>query len=80
MFKKWIGKRVVLYTVEPNCVNYVGTLEAARGNVISLVDITPMRETRKMPDMVVNFVRKQYDKLTLVMDSADDPSQQQGES
>jgi hypothetical protein len=75
MFKKWIGKRVILWVNTPSHINYVGTLEAAQDNVISLVNVTPMGENRKLSDMIVNFTRERYDKLTLVVDPTDDPSQ-----
>lgn len=75
MFKKWIGKRVILRVTTPNSINYVGTLDAVRGNVISLVNVTPKREKRKMPDMILNFTRERYESLEPVEDPNDDPSQ-----
>ena len=73
MFKKYIGKRVLLRVTTPHCVNYVGTLKAAKGNVLSLIDVTPQRETRKVPDMVVNFDCGTFESVSFVS-SEDDPS------
>ena len=75
MFTDWYGKRVILRVTIPHQIHFVGTLEKAEGPLIKLTHVTPMRETRKMPDMVVNMTCSNYSCLELVSDSKDDPSQ-----
>ena len=75
IFTDWYGKRVVLFVTIPSHVHYVGTLEKAEGSLVKLTHVTPLRETRKLPDLIVNITCSQYSRLELVMDSKDDPSQ-----
>jgi hypothetical protein len=81
MFKKndlygdWLGKRVILFTSKSTEVNYVGTLKAAHGTLIKLVNVTPRRDTRKMRDMIANLSSPRFDTLELLADEPfEDPT------
>jgi hypothetical protein len=75
MFKEFLGKRVILFVNAHAHIHYVGTLTHAHGYLIKLVDVTPFREERKMPDMVANMSCPKFSELALVTDSErDDPS------
>lgn len=77
MFTEWQGKRVILFvhSSTPH-INYVGTLEKSEGPLTKLTNVTPMRETRKLEDMVINMTCPLYSNLELVVHPEDDPSQQ----
>ncbi len=74
MYKGWLGKRVVLWVTRQAHIHYVGTLVKGEGMLIRLEKVRPLRESRKMPDMIANLSSTEYSHLTLVDNPEDDPT------
>ncbi|MDP2670294.1 MAG: hypothetical protein Q8O99_05090 [bacterium] len=65
MYKDWIGKNVVLRVNALAHINYAGTLKGAEGSLVKLVKVTPVGESRQLPDMIVNLSCPIYSSLEL---------------
>lgn len=73
MFKKWLGKRVIVKTTDKHKTNFVGTLVDCIGTVVMLEDITPVRGTHPFNDQAINMASRSFESLELVVNPDDDP-------